>query len=60
METISGCTVHYVNENLDDGEIILQKEVSIDTDDTEHILADKILKEEHIIYPEAIKLVLKK
>ena len=60
METISGCTVHYVNENLDDGEIILQKEVSIDTGDTEHILADKILKEEHIIYPEAIKLVLKK
>ena len=60
METISGCTVHYVNENLDDGEIILQKEVSIDTDDTEHILADKILKEEHILYPEAIKLVLKK
>ena len=60
METISGCTVHYVNENLDDGEIVLQREVKIDTSDTEHTLAGKILKEEHLIYPEAIKLVLKK
>ena len=59
-ETVSGCTVHYVNENLDDGEIVLQKEVKIDTSDTEHTLAGKILKEEHLIYPEAIKLVLKK
>ncbi len=60
MDTISGCTVHYVNENLDDGEIIIQREISIDADDTENTLADKILKEEHIIYPEAIRLVLKK
>tara|TARA_B100001175_G_C19256670_1_gene517382 strand:+ start:11 stop:583 length:573 start_codon:yes stop_codon:yes gene_type:complete len=59
-ETVSGCTVHYVNENLDDGEIVLQKEVRIDNDDTEYTLADKVLKEEHLIYPEAIKLVLKK
>ena len=44
----------------DDGEIILQKEVRIDNNDTEHTLADKVLKEEHLIYPEAIKLVLKK
>ncbi len=42
------------------GEIVLQKEVRIDNSDTEHTLADKVLKEEHIIYPEAIKLVLKK
>ena len=60
METISGCTVHYVNENLDDGKIVLQKKVKIDNDDTENTLADKVLKEEHLIYPEAIKLVLKK
>jgi len=59
-ETVSGCTVHHVNENLDDGKIILQKEVKIDKGDTEYTLADKILKEEHLIYPEAIKLVLKK
>ena len=59
-ETVSGCTVHYVNENLDDGEIILQKKVRIANNDTEHTLANKVLKEEHIIYPEAIKLVLKK
>ena len=59
-ETVTGCTVHYVNENLDDGEIILQKEISIDNNDTEQTLADKVLKEEHLIYPEAIKLVLKK
>ena len=60
METVAGCTVHYVNENLDDGEIVLQKEVKIDNNDTENTLADKVLKEEHLIYPEAIKLVLKK
>ena len=60
METVAGCTVHYVNENLDDGEIILQKEVRIDNDDTEHTLSDKVLEEEHLIYPEAIKLVLMK
>ena len=59
-EAVAGCTVHYVNENLDDGEIVLQKEVKIDNNDTEQTLADKVLKEENIIYPEAIKLVLKK
>ena len=59
-ETVTGCTVHYVDENLDDGEIVLQKEVKIDNEDTEHTLADKVLKEEHLIYPEAIKLILKK
>ena len=59
-ETITGCTVHYVNENLDDGEIILQKEVMINNNDTEHTLANKVLKEEHLMYPKAIKLVLKK
>tara|TARA_B100000965_G_scaffold372577_1_gene362380 strand:- start:371 stop:943 length:573 start_codon:yes stop_codon:yes gene_type:complete len=59
-ETVAGCTVHYVNENLDDGEIILQKEVRIDINDTEYTLADKVLKEEHVMYPKAIKLILKK
>ncbi len=59
-DSVSGCTVHYVNENLDDGEIVVQKEVKIDSNDTELTLADKVLKEEHLIYPEAIKLLLKK
>jgi len=59
-ETVSGCTVHYVNENLDDGDIVLQKEVVIDSSDTEDTLANKILQVEHLLYPEAIKLVLKK
>ena len=59
-ETVAGCTVHYVNENVDDGEIVIQKEVKIEDNDTEYTLADKVLKEEHLIYPEAIKLVLKK
>ena len=59
-ETVAGCTVHYVSENIDDGKIVLQKEVRIDNQDTEQTLADKVLKEEHLIYPEAIKLVLMK
>ena len=59
-DSVSGCTVHYVNENLDDGEIVVQKEVKIDSNDTELTLADKVLKQEHLIYPEAIKLLLKK
>ena len=59
-ETKSGCTVHYVNEEMDGGEIILQREVKISTEDTESSIAEKVLKEEHIIYPEAIKLVLTK
>ena len=49
-----------MNENLDDGDIILQKEVIIDSSDTEDTLANKILQVEHLLYPEAIKLVLKK
>ncbi len=57
-ETITGCTVHYVNQELDGGKIILQKKVKIDDDETEISLAEKVLKEEHAIYPEAIRLVL--
>jgi phosphoribosylglycinamide formyltransferase-1 len=55
---ISGCTVHFVDEHLDHGPIILQKSVPIlDTDD-EHSLAARILEQEHIAYSEAIHLVL--
>jgi phosphoribosylglycinamide formyltransferase-1 len=55
---VSGCTVHFVDEELDHGPIILQKAVSVlDTDD-EHTLAARILEQEHIAYSEAISIVL--
>ena len=55
---VSGCTVHFVDEELDHGAIIVQKTVQIlDTDD-EHTLAARILEQEHIAYTEAIRIVL--
>jgi len=55
---VSGCTVHFVDEELDHGAIILQRVVPVlDTDD-EHTLADRILEQEHIAYSEAINVVL--
>jgi len=55
---ISGCTVHFVDEELDHGAIIVQKAVPVlDTDD-EHTLATRILEQEHIAYSEAINIVL--
>ena len=57
-ETKSGCTVHYVNEELDGGKIIEQKEVAILRNDTPKSLSEKILKIEHKLYPEVIKKVL--
>jgi phosphoribosylglycinamide formyltransferase 1 len=55
---VSGCTVHFVDEELDHGAIILQKTVPVlDTDD-EHTLAARILEQEHIAYTEAINTVL--
>jgi len=53
---VSGCTVHFVDEGIDSGPIILQKAVEVSDDDTEESLAEKILKEEHQIYPRAIQL----
>ncbi len=54
----SGCTVHFVDENLDAGPIILQAVVPIEDGDTPETLADRILREEHRIYSEAVRLVL--
>jgi phosphoribosylglycinamide formyltransferase-1 len=54
----AGCTVHFVDENLDAGPIILQAAVPVDDRDTETSLSEKILREEHRIYTEAVKLVL--
>jgi phosphoribosylglycinamide formyltransferase-1 len=53
---ISGCTVHFVDEGVDTGPIIIQKTVQVFDDDTEETLAARILTEEHRIYPQAIQL----
>jgi phosphoribosylglycinamide formyltransferase 1 len=55
---ISGCTVHFVDQELDSGPIVLQAAVPVLEDDTEDTLAARILIEEHRIYSEAIALVL--
>jgi phosphoribosylglycinamide formyltransferase 1 len=55
---LSGCTVHFVDENLDAGPIIAQAIVPVKPDDTEETLAARVLSEEHRIYTEAVRLVL--
>ena len=59
-EKVSGCTVHYVNNDLDAGEIVLQKEVTVLPDDTPDSLAARILYEEHGLYVDAVNQVLKR
>ena len=54
----SGCTVHFVDENLDAGPIVLQACVPIEDRDTPDTLAERILREEHRIYTEAVRIVL--
>jgi phosphoribosylglycinamide formyltransferase-1 len=56
---VSGCTVHFVDEELDHGEIILQKKVEVSGDDTTESLAAKILPLEHALYVEAIAKIVK-
>ena len=53
---ISGCTVHFVDEGMDTGPIIIQAAVPVSQDDTEETLSERIIKLEHKIYPEAIRL----
>ena len=55
---ISGCTVHFVDEHLDHGPIILQKTVPVLEGDDVHALSARILEQEHVAYSEAIALVL--
>lgn len=55
---VSGCTVHFVDEELDHGAIIAQKTVPVLDSDDEHTLAERILEQEHIAYSEAIRIVL--
>ena len=54
----SGCTVHFVDENLDAGPIVLQAVVPVEAEDTTETLSARILAEEHRIYAEAVELVL--
>ena len=54
----SGCTVHFVNEEVDGGAIILQAAVPILDEDDAQSLSRRILEQEHIIYPEAIRLII--
>lgn len=53
---ITGCTVHFVDEQVDHGPIIIQAAVPVREDDTVESLSERILKEEHRIYPEAVRL----
>jgi len=53
---VSGCTVHFVDEGTDSGPIIMQAAVPVLDDDTEETLGARVLKEEHRIYPECIRL----
>lgn len=59
-DTESGCTIHYVTPGVDEGEIILQKSVPIIEGDTADSLAARVLTQEHIAYPEAIRIIAQK
>jgi phosphoribosylglycinamide formyltransferase-1 len=55
---VSGCTVHFVDEHLDHGPIILQRTVPVLEDDDEQSLSARILEQEHVAYTEALKMLL--
>ena len=55
---ITGCTVHFVDENLDHGVIITQRSLPVLATDDEHRLSERILEQEYIAYSEAIRMVL--
>ena len=57
-EKFSGCTVHFVNSKLDSGKIIIQKKVKINKKDDPKSLSKRILKQEHLLYPKALKKIL--
>ena len=59
-EKFSGCTVHFVSSKLDSGKIIIQKKVKINKKDDSKSLSKKILKQEHLLYPKALKKILSK
>ena len=59
-EKYSGCTVHFVNSKLDSGKIILQKKVKIKKNDSSNSLAERILRQEHILYKKALNKIYSK
>ncbi len=54
-DTVHGASVHFVTEELDGGPVILQAQVPVEADDTEEALAARVLKQEHIIYPQVVR-----
>jgi phosphoribosylglycinamide formyltransferase-1 len=54
---VTGCTVHFVDEGVDSGPVILQKAVPVLDNDTEETLSERILQQEHELYPEAVRLI---
>ena len=59
-DTVHGCTVHYMRPEMDEGPIIVQKSVPILPNDTPETLSDRVLTQEHIAYPQALDVVLRK
>jgi phosphoribosylglycinamide formyltransferase-1 len=57
---ISGCSTHFVNKDVDCGEIIMQAQVEVSADDNFESLSQKILQQEHIIYPKTLKKICEK
>jgi phosphoribosylglycinamide formyltransferase-1 len=55
----SGCTIHLVDAGVDTGRVLLQRRVAVRPDDTEQSLAERILAEEHVAYPEAVRRLLR-
>lgn len=56
----AGCSIHIVVPNVDDGPVIIQKSVPIMNDDTSETLAARVLEQEHIAYPDAVKMIAEK
>jgi phosphoribosylglycinamide formyltransferase-1 len=54
---VTGCTVHFVDEGVDSGPVILQKAVPVMDGDNEETLSERILEQEHQLYPEAVRLI---
>ena len=55
--TYTGCTVHFVNQEVDSGKIILQEKIKIEQNDNVQTLSDRILVKEHVIYPKALEKI---
>ena len=59
-ERESGCSVHFVTREMDGGDVIVQKRVPVLAEDTPEILANRVLEQEHIAYPEAVRVMAAK